>query len=131
MPLAQKPRCVEMHSYRSSAGPHSTKQKRCEMKTPANMLRKLGLASALLAATFGCSVTTPDQAAADARDRAADARADVVDANARVTAADAPVKAAEADPRVDALTTRHVENTSRARTRIPSGTVLKVFLIDD
>lgn len=100
------------------------------MKTPRSLFRKLGLASALLAATFGCSETTPDQAAAVARDRAADARADVLDANARVTAADAHVKAAEADARVDALSSRRAENTPVPKARIPSGTLLKVFLID-
>lgn len=100
------------------------------MKTPAKLFRKLGLASALLAAAFGCSETMPDQAAAEARGLAADARADVADANARVTAAVAHVKAAEADARVDALANRRTESSPRAKTRIPSGTVLRVFLID-
>jgi hypothetical protein len=94
-----------------------------------NLLRKLGVTTILLAAAFGCTATTPDQAAENARVEAADARADVVDAQARVTAADALVKAAEADARIDALTVRPGETRSNARV-IPLGTLLKVSLID-
>jgi hypothetical protein len=94
-----------------------------------NLLRKLAVTTTLLAAAFGCTATTPDQTAADARIVAADARADVAVAHARVTAADANVKAAEADARVDALTVRRAETKSNARV-IPPGTLLKVSLID-
>ena len=66
-----------------------------------------------------------------ARDQAVAARADVADANARVTAADAHVKVAEANARMDASVHRGKEKTARVKGVIPSGTLLKVFLIDD
>jgi hypothetical protein len=97
------------------------------MKTHWTVFRRLSLTSALLAAAFGCSATTPDQTAADARTTAAAARADVVDANARVTAANANVKLAQADARAEALSDRRVQD---AKAAIPSGTLLRVFLID-
>jgi hypothetical protein len=106
------------------------------MKTLCTVFRRLSLTSALLAAAFGCSATTPDQTAAEARTTVAAARADVVDANARVTAANAHVKLAQADARAEALTDRRVEDAKvakdvrPAKAIIPSGTLLQVFLID-
>src|SRR6185436_16913847 len=59
----------------------------------------------------------------------ADAHASVVQAHARVTAANVHVKAAEAGARADALAGPQTAKTG-AKTVIPSGTMLKVFLID-
>ena len=66
---------------------------------------KFALISILLVGVFGCSAESAEKAAADAR-------VDAADANARVIAADARVRAA------------------RPAAVIPSGTVLKVSLID-
>jgi hypothetical protein len=94
-----------------------------------------------LVGTFGCSQDSSVKAAADARVDAADARVDAADANARVAAADAHLRAAEArvdaanadaDARVKTTTTpaKAVVKTTKARLVIPSGTTLKVALID-
>jgi hypothetical protein len=103
------------------------------------------LISTLLAGVFGCTAQSSDKAAADARVDAADARVDAADANARVTAADAHVKAADArvnaadagveaskaDARVKTTTTPAAKKAAvKAKLTIPSGTVLKVSLID-
>jgi len=109
-------------------------------------LVKFVLISILLVGEFSCSSASPEKAAAEARSEAADARVDAADANARVTAADAHVKAADArvkagagvvaadaDARVTAAanpTAKGSFNPSKARVVIPSGTVLKVSLID-
>jgi hypothetical protein len=108
-------------------------------------LVKLVLVSILLVGVFSCSSASPEKAAAEARSEAADARVDAADANARVTAADAHVKAADArvkaadagvvaaDARVAAAanpTAKGTFNPSKAKVVIPSGTVLKVSLID-
>jgi hypothetical protein len=110
-------------------------------------LVKLVLISILLVGVFSCSSASPEKAAAEARSEAADARVDAADANARVTEADAHVKAADArvkaadagvvaadaDARVAAAanpTAKGTFNPSKARVVIPSGTVLKVSLID-
>ena len=97
-----------------------------------------------LLGVFGCSVSS-EKAAADARVDAADARVDAADANARVTAADAHVKAADArvnaadagveaekaDARVKTTTAPAAKAAAlKQRLSIPSGTVLKVLLID-
>jgi len=108
---------------------------------------ELVLISILLVGVFSCSSASPEKAAAEARSEAADARVDAADANARVTAADAHVKAADArvkaadagvvaadaDARVAAAenpTAKGTFNPSKARVVIPSGTELKVSLID-
>ena len=69
--------------------------------------------------------------AADARSNAADADARVKAADAHVRAADAAVDAAEADARVAAAKTSNSSNsTPSKRIVIPSGTLLKVTLVD-
>jgi len=97
------------------------------MKRFSTLVIQLAMTSVLLSASFGCSVS--DQAA-EARTQAMDERAGVADANARVTAADAHVKAAEAVARVHALAARQGEHKAGGKGVIPSGTILKVFLID-
>ena len=103
------------------------------MKTLYRLLLKSGLTSALFvgafAGMFGCSADSSQQAA-DARDEAAKARADVVDANARVKAAEAQVKAAEAGASVGALADKRTEANNDPKSVIPSGTLMKVSLID-
>jgi hypothetical protein len=116
-------------------------KKRCEM----NNLVKFVLISTLLAGAFGCSAGSAEKAAADARVNAADARAIAADADGRVKAADAYVKAAdarvkaadagvaasEADARVKANSAKAaVVKAAKAKLVIPSGTLLKVSLID-
>ena len=103
-------------------------------------LLKFAAISILLVGVFRCSAASPEKAAADARVEAAHARVVAADANARVTAADAHVKAADAgivaanaDARVAAGASppaKAVFMPSRAKIVIPSGTVLKVSLID-
>jgi hypothetical protein len=105
-----------------------------------NNLLKFAAISILLVGVFSCSAASPEKAAADARVEAAHARVVAADANARVTAADAHVKAADAgivtanaDARVAAAASpsaKAVFMPSRAKIVIPSGTVLKVSLID-
>ena len=106
---------------------------------------QVALITTLLGA-FGCAQDSSVKDAADARVDAADARVDAADANARVTAADAHVRAAdarvkaadagveaaEADARVKTTTTpaTAVVKATKARLVIPSGTPLKVALID-
>jgi hypothetical protein len=104
------------------------------------------LMSTLSIGAFGCAASA-DKVAADARVDAAEARVEAADANARVAAADAHVKAADA--RVDAADAGVVAADADARVKdaenpsakaavrdratrvvIPSGTVLKVSLID-
>ena len=101
-------------------------------------LLKFVLMSALSAGVLGCSANSAEKDAADARVTAADARADAAEADARVKAADAHVRAADAavdaadaDARVAAPEARAV-NPSTVVTRlvIPSGTLLKVALVD-
>ena len=101
----------------------------------------------LLLGTFGCAAETSEKAAADARVQAAEARVDAADANARVKAADAHVRAAdarvkaadadveaaEADAQVKTTTTPAAKGTvglTKAKLLIPSGTHLRVSLID-
>jgi hypothetical protein len=103
-------------------------------------LLKFAAISILLVGVFRCSAASPEKAAADARVEAAHARVVAADANARVTAADAHVKAADAgivaanaDAHVAAAANppaKAVFMPSRAKIVIPSGTVLKVSLID-
>jgi len=108
-------------------------------------LIKLLLMSTLLVGVVGCSSVSSEEAAADARVEAADARVDAADANARVkaadlhvkaadarvNAADAGVEAAKADARVKTTTTPAAKaDALKERLTIPSGTVLKVLLID-
>ncbi len=110
-----------------------------------NNLVKFVLISTLLAGAFGCSAGSAEKAAADARVNAADARAIAADADGRVKAADAYVKAAdarvkaadagvaasEADARVKANSAKAaVVKAAKAKLVIPSGTLLKVSLID-
>jgi uncharacterized OsmC-like protein len=109
-------------------------------------LLQVGLMSTLLLGTFGCAANSSEKAAADARVQAADARVDAADATARVNAADAHVRAAdarvkaadagveaaEADARVNSTQTPATSAypPAKARLVIPSGTLLKVSLID-
>jgi hypothetical protein len=103
------------------------------------------LISTLFVGLLGCTAQSSQEAAADARVNAADARVDAADADARVKAADAHVKAAdarvkaadagvlasEADARVKANSAKAaVAKTAKAKLVIPSGTLLKVSLID-
>jgi hypothetical protein len=103
------------------------------------------LISTVLLGVFGCAAESSEKVAADARVQAADARVDAADADARVKAADAHVRAAdarvkaadagveaaEADARVNTATTAtKTTNATKSRFVIPSGTVLKVALID-
>ena len=114
-----------------------------EMK---NNLRLISIFTLLLG-TFGCAAETSEKAAADARVQAAEARVDAADANARVKAADAHVRAAdarvkaadadveaaEADAQVKTTTTPAAKATvglTKAKLLIPSGTHLRVSLID-
>jgi hypothetical protein len=83
---------------------------------------KLALISALIVGVFGCSAESSERAAADARAEAADARVNATNANARVTAADARVRDTTASDATGAAV--------RQQLLIPSGTVLKVLLID-
>jgi hypothetical protein len=111
-----------------------------------NILRFISI-STLLLGTFGCAAESSEEAAADARLQAADARVDAADANARVKAADAHVRAAdarvkaadagveaaEADARLKTTTTPAAKATvglTKAKLLIPSGTQLRVSLID-
>jgi hypothetical protein len=117
-------------------------------------LAKCFLISTMLVGVLGCSASAEKAAAdarinaADAHANAADARADAADANARVAAADAHVKAADArvtaadagvvaadaDARVKAAASPAAKaaavRNGTTRVVIPSGTVLKVSLID-
>jgi hypothetical protein len=89
------------------------------------------LISSFLLVCFGCAAKSSETAAADARVEAASARVDAADANARVQVADAHVRAA--DSRVAAATTAELLDGYKPRTArpvIPSGTLLKVSLID-
>jgi hypothetical protein len=103
------------------------------------ILVKFAVAVALVFGFPGCSGPSPEEAAAAARETARDARVVVEDAEARVTAADAHVRVAEAavdaanaDARVAAASVgaNTDEVATAARIEIPSGTVLKVSLID-
>jgi hypothetical protein len=108
---------------------------------------KFVLIATLLVGVFGCSAESSEKAAADARVEAADARVVAADANARVDAADAHVKAADArvtaadagvvaaraDARVGAAANPSATpavKAARTKAVIPSGTLLKVSLID-
>jgi len=106
---------------------------------------KCVLISTLLAGLFGCAAKSSEEAAADARTDAADARVNAADANARLTAADANLKAADArvkaadagveadkaEARVKTTTTSAAKAAAvKERLLIPSGTELKVSLID-
>ena len=103
-------------------------------------LAQFVLIATLLVAVFGCSAESSEKAAAVARVKAADARVVAADANARVEAADARVKAADADvvaadadARVKAPANppaKAVVSAARTKVVIPSGTLLKVSLID-
>jgi hypothetical protein len=108
-------------------------------------LVKIVLIASLFVGVFGCGAESSEKAAADARVDAADARVAAADANARVTAADAHVKAADArvkaaDAGVEASKAdAHVNTTTtpaakaaavKEKLTIPSGTILKVLLID-
>ena len=108
-------------------------------------LVKFVLISILVVGVFGCSPVSSEKAAADARVEAADARVNASDANAKLAAADAHVKAADArvnaadagveaskaDARVKTATTPAAKAAAvKERLLIPSGTVLRVFLID-
>ncbi len=84
----------------------------------------------LLAGIFGCAAETSESAAADARVKAADARADLADANARVKSADAQVKASDALVRATGTKSEKAAIPSKRKAVIPSGTPLKVALID-
>jgi len=80
---------------------------------------------------YGCAAKSSENAAADARVEAASARVDAAAANARVQAADAHVRAA--DSRVAGATTGELLGGYQPRTArlvIPSGTLLKVSLVD-
>ncbi len=94
------------------------------------------LMSSLSVVVFGCSNPSPEEAAADARTAAADARVTAADADARVTAADAHLRAADAAvdaANADARVTEAADAASepdRVSILIPSGTVLKVSLIE-
>jgi hypothetical protein len=110
-----------------------------------NIIRFISI-STLLFGTFGCAPETSEKAAADARVQAADARVDAADANARVKAADAHVRvadarvkaadagveAAEADARLKTTTTPAANGVglTKANLMIPSGTELRVLLVD-
>jgi len=98
-----------------------------------------------LFAVAGCSAESAEKTAADARVDAADARVNAAEANARVDAADAHVKAADARvtaadagveaERADARLTTATTPAAKAaavnnKITIPSGTVLRVSLID-
>jgi hypothetical protein len=101
---------------------------------------KFVLISALSVGVLACNPNSTEKEAADARATAARARAHAADADARLTAADAHVRAAEAaveaaaaDARVLAAKDPAVNSPDRAlvnRSVIPSGTVLKVALLD-
>jgi hypothetical protein len=102
---------------------------------------RFSLVITLLTGALGCGSTlSPEDAAADARNVAADARANVANADARVTAADARVRvadalvdAANADARVAAAAdaaANSIGQVSATSVMIPSGTPLKVTLID-
>jgi hypothetical protein len=101
-------------------------------------LVRFGAISIVLVGVFSCSAGSPEKAAAEARVQAADARVDAADATARVTAADARVKAADArvqaaDGGVASAASPPAKATFspyKARVVIPTGTVLKVSLID-
>lgn len=108
-------------------------------------LVKFVLLSGLLVGVFACAAKSSENAAADARVEAADARVDAANANARVKAADAHVKAADArvdaadadveaskaDARVNTTTTPAEKAAAvNGKLAIPSGTILRVLLID-
>jgi len=111
-----------------------SKSERYEMKT----LVKFVLLSTVSLGVFGCSADSTAKDAEEARATAVDARANAADADARVTAADAHVRAADAavdaadaDARVVAGKTSNSSDTPvNRRVVIPSGTLLKVALID-
>lgn len=94
--------------------------------------------STLSFGVFSCSANSAAETVEDARATAADARADAAAADARVKAADAHVRAAEAavdaaDAHVLAAKESAVSRSDRAtgtRLVIPSGTLLKVSLLD-
>jgi hypothetical protein len=102
--------------------------------------------STLLLGTFGCAAESSEKAAADARVQAAEAHVAAADANARVKAADAHVRAAdarvkaadagveaaEADARLKTTTTPAANGVglTKANFMIPSGTELRVLLVD-
>lgn len=101
-------------------------------------LFKFVLISTLSIGVPGCSADSTAKDAEEARATADDARAHAADADARVTAAeahvraaDAAVDAAEADARVVASKTANASDAQVSRrVVIPSGTLLKVALID-
>ena len=102
-------------------------------------LFKFVLISTLAVGGLACTPNSAEKDAADAREAAADARANAAEADARVTAADAHVRAADAaadtaDAHARVLAAREPTDASHrsAGTRfvIPSGTLLKVALLD-
>jgi len=88
-----------------------------------NSLTKFAAIAPLLFGFTGCAGPSAEELAADARDTAADARAGVEVAEARLTAADARIRVA------DAAVVAEAKSAQRG-VEIPSGTVLKVALID-
>jgi len=100
-------------------------------------LFKLVLISTLAFGVFGCSATSVEEDAADARVTAAGARASAADADARLAAADAHVRAADAavdaadaDDRVATQPSNSSDRRAESRAVILSGTLLKVTLAD-
>src|SRR5687767_4137679 len=99
-------------------------------------LFKLVLVTTLSLGVIGCSANSVEADAEEARVAAADARADAAEADARVTAADAHVRAADAAvdaADANARVARPTSNSADApapRGVIPSGTLLKVTLVD-
>jgi len=93
-------------------------------------LFKLVLITTLSLGVIGCSANSVEADAEEARVAAADARADAAEADARVTAADANVRAADAAARVARPTSNSADAPAQTRGVIPSGTLLKVALVD-
>src|SRR4029450_5475709 len=101
-------------------------------------LFKFALIATLSIGVLGCSADSTAKDAEEARATAVDARTSAADAGARVKAADAHVRAADAavdaadaDARVVAGPTSNSSVTPVGRRIvIPSGTLLKVALID-
>jgi hypothetical protein len=98
-------------------------------------LYKFVLISTLSVVLLGCAANSSEKEAADARATAVDARANAADADARVTAADAHVRAADAavdaaDADARVLAAKEADRPSKTRFLIPSGTLLKVALLD-
>jgi len=101
-------------------------------------LFKFVLISTLSIGVLGCTADSTAKDAEEARATAVDARAKAADADARVTAADAHVRAADAavdaadaDARVIAGQTSNSSDAQVGRrVVIPSGTLLKVALLD-